>query len=147
MVFEKIIGYLDDSQAGKSLVTLPFEWYEQNNKILKKTASSGEEIGLRLTQSQPLLDGAILFEDDNKVIALSLVPCEVTRVSVASIEEMGKACYELGNRHIPLSFGDGYVCVPYDRPTFEYLGKKGFRCELTVEKFAPEVTVKGHSHD
>lgn len=146
MILEKIIGSLNEVQPGKEIITLPFEWYEQNNKILKKAASSGEEIGVRLANPEPLYDGAVLFEDENKVIALSLVPCEVTRVYATSIEEMGRACYELGNRHVPLSFEDDCVCVPYDRPTFEYLKKKGFCCELSVEKFCPQVMVRGHSH-
>ena len=144
MIFEKIIGSLSGNTS-KQVITLPYEWYEASNKILRRTASSGEDIGLRL--SEPLHDGAILFEDNKRVIALSLVPCEVTRLYATTIREMGKACFELGNRHLPLAFGDGWVDVPYDRPTFEYLQKKGFNCEIVVEKFVPEVTVRGHSHD
>ena len=144
MVYEKIIGSLS-GESKKQVVSVPFEWDEATKRILRRTASSGEEIGVRL--SEPMYDGAILFEDDERVIALSLVPCEVTRLYTADMREMGRACFELGNRHIPLTFGDGWVDTPYDRPTFEYLQKKGFRCELVVEKFVPEVTVRGHSHD
>ena len=145
MVFDKIIGRLTGNSATKQIVTLPFEWDEANKKIHKKTASSGEEIGLRM--SEPLYDGAIIFEDSERIIALSLTPCEVTRLYATTPREMGMACFELGNRHLPLYFGDGWVSFPYDRPTFEYLQKKGFRCEMVVEKFVPEVTVRGHSHD
>jgi urease accessory protein len=145
MIFEKIIGTLSNNHSQKELVTVPYEWDEASKKIHKKVASSGEEIGLRL--SEKLYDGAIVFEDNQRVIALSLVPCEVTRLFVSTIKEMGTACFELGNRHLPLSFGDGWVDVPYDRPTFVYLQKKGFKCEMIVEKFVPEVTVKGHRHD
>ena len=145
MIFEKITGSLSDGNSQKEIITVPYEWDEADKKIHKKTASSGEEIGLRM--SEPLYDGGILFEDDGRIIALSLTPCEVTRLFADTIREMGRACFELGNRHLPLSFGDGWVDVPYDRPTFEYLKKKGFNCEMVVEKFVPEVTVRGHSHD
>ncbi|MCL2580434.1 MAG: urease accessory protein UreE [Oscillospiraceae bacterium] len=144
MVFEKIIGSLSGETA-KEVVTLPFEWDEATKRIMKKTASSGEEIGVRL--SEHMFDGAILFEDDSRIIALSLVPCEVTRLYAGDLREMGRACFELGNRHIPLTFGEGWVDTPYERPTFEYLEKKGFRCEKVTTKFIPEVTVRGHSHD
>jgi urease accessory protein len=145
MVFDKIIGSLSGNTSPKKVVTLPFEWDEADKKIHKKTASSGEEIGLRM--SEPLYDGGIVFEDDERIIALSLVPCEVTRIYADTTHEMCRACFELGNRHQPLSFGNGWVDVPYERPTFEYLQKKGFKCEMVVEKFVPEVTVKGHIHD
>ena len=144
MVFEKIIGSLS-GETRKQVVTLPFEWDEATKRILRRTASSGEDIGVRL--SEPMYDGAILFEDEERVIALSLVPCEVTRLYAADMCEMGRACFELGNRHIPLTFGESWVDTPYDRPTFEYLTKKGFNCELVLTKFVPEVTVRGHHHD
>ena len=144
MVFEKIIGSLS-TETTKEIVTLPFEWDEATKRILRRTASSGEDIAVRL--SEPMYDGAILFEDDERVLVLSLVPCEVTRLYAPNLREMGRACFELGNRHIPLRFGDNWVDTPYDRPTFEYLQKKGFNCELVIEKFVPEVTVRGHSHD
>ena len=145
MVLEKIIGSLSGKDSSKQIVTVPFEWDEATKRIHKKTASSGEEIGLRL--SEPLYDGAVVFEDDERIIALDLVPCEITRLYADTMREMGIICFELGNRHLPLSFGGGSVDIPYDRPTFEYLEKKGFKCEKLVEKFIPEVTVRGHSHD
>ena len=43
--------------------------------------------------------------------------------------EMGRLCFELGNRHLSLKIDDDCVCVPYDHPTFEYLLKLGFNAE------------------
>ncbi|MDR3238959.1 MAG: urease accessory protein UreE [Clostridiales bacterium] len=145
MVIEKIIGKLREPAQNKRVETVRFEWFERNNKILKKTTSSGEEIGLRL--SEPLYDSGVLFEDENRIIVLSLTPCKLTRISVSSIKGMGRACFELGNRHLPLFVGEDWVDTPYDRPTFEYLQKLGFQCECVTEKFTPEVTVQGHRHE
>ncbi|MDR0330263.1 MAG: urease accessory protein UreE [Chitinispirillales bacterium] len=144
MIIEKIIGPLPDRDSDKPIETVPFEWFEQNNKILKKVSSSGADIGLRL--SEPLYDGAILFEDNDKIIALSLKPCELTKVNASSMREMGRVCFELGNRHLPLSIGDAWVCTPYDSPTFEHLRKLGFSCERITEKFTPEAAARGHRH-
>lgn len=144
MIIEKIIGKLAKNTPVKQIETVPFEWFEQNHKILKKVSSMGREIGLRL--SEPLYDGGILFEDENKVTVLSLVPSELTRISVSAMKEMGRVCFELGNRHLPLSINDDWVSTPYDHPTFEYLQKLGFRCERVTEKFTADVAVKGHSH-
>jgi urease accessory protein len=144
MIIEKILGSVSDRDSGKRVETVPFEWFEQNNRILKKVSSDGTEIGLKL--SEPLYDGAVLFEDESKIIALSLLPCELTKINVSSMREMGRLCFELGNRHLPLCVADTWVSTPYDNPTFEYLHKLGFRCERVTEKFTPEVVVRGHHH-
>jgi urease accessory protein len=143
MIIEKILGKLPDNQT-KPLETVSFQWFEAEQKILKKMTSNHEEIGLRL--NEPLFDGAMLYEDENRVIALSLLPCQVVRVNVSTMGEMGRVCFELGNRHLPLSIGEDCVVTPYDNPTFEYLRRLGFHCEQAVEKFTPEVVVRGHHH-
>ena len=144
MLIENIIGKKPENTAGKIIESVPFEWFEMNNKILKKVSSGGTEIGLRL--SQPLFDGAVLYEDNEKIICLELLPCEMTRIHVHSMREMGRVCFELGNRHLPLAIGEAAVSTPYDRPTFEYLEKLGFSGERVTEKFTPELIVHGHSH-
>jgi urease accessory protein len=144
MVIEKISGKKPENSGGKIIETVSFEWFEMNNKILKKVSSKGTEIGLRL--SQPLFDGGVLYEDNEKIICLELLPCETTRVYIHGMKEMGRVCFELGNRHLPLSIAENSVSTPYDKPTFEYLEKLGFHCEHVTEKFTPEIIVHGHHH-
>ena len=144
MLIEKILGKKPENTDGKIIETVPFEWFEMNNKILKKVSSQRTEIGLRL--SEPLFDGGVLYEDSEKIICLELLPCETTQVHVHSMQEMGRVCFELGNRHLPLAIGETSVSTPYDRPTFEYLEKLGFHCHQVNEKFTPELVVRGHSH-
>jgi len=144
MVIERISGKKPEDTGGKIIETVPFEWFEMNNKILKKVSSKGTEIGLRL--SQPLFDGGVLYEDNDKIICLELLPCETTRVHIHGIKEMGRVCFELGNRHLPLSIAEDSVSTPYDKPTFEYLEKLGFHCERVTEKFTPEIITHAHHH-
>jgi urease accessory protein len=144
MIIESILGKKTAKMAEKAVETVPFEWFEMNNKILKKVSSAGTEIGLRL--SEPLFDGAVLYEDNEKIICLELLPCETTRIHVHGMQDMGRVCFELGNRHLPVSIGEASVSTPYDRPTFEYLEKLGFHCHQVNEKFTPELVVRGHSH-
>jgi len=144
MLIEKIIGKRPDDTGNKTVETISYEWFEANNKVLKKKSSGKTDIGLRL--KEPLFDGALLYEDENKIICLELLPCEVTKIQVSSAKEMGRICFELGNRHLPVSIGDTAISTPYDKPTFEYLQKLGFSCAKETEKFIPEIIVYGHSH-
>ena len=62
------------------------------------------------------------------------------------MQEMGRLCFELGNRHLSLSIGEKEVSVPYDEPTFLYLAKLGFKPEKKKEKFTHFTVCHAHGH-
>lgn len=142
MIIEKIVGKLTVTE--KKVDTVIVDWYERDKKLLRKTTSSGEDIGIKV--EQPLNDGDILFEDDSRIIAVEIAPCDLISVKVSSMTEMGRLCFELGNRHLSLSISEDTVKCPYDVPTFEYLKKLGFKAEKTHEKFAGYIECRAHAH-
>ncbi|MDR0838428.1 MAG: urease accessory protein UreE [Oscillospiraceae bacterium] len=144
MLIEKIVGSGSALRSGVRVDTVSFEWFEQGRKIMKKTSSAGEEIGLRL--SEPLRDGDVLYEDETRAIVASQNPCELIRVEVRDMREMGRVCFELGNRHLTLAISEDGVKTPYDAPTFEYLARLGFVCARVTEKFTGFTEVKAHAH-
>jgi urease accessory protein len=143
MLIEKISGHTAPRE-GVRVDTVEFEWFELSRRVMKKMSSSGEEIGLRLTE--PISDGDVLYEDDTRAIVAALLPCELIRVAARDMRTMGRVCFELGNRHLPLAIGDDSVKTPYDAPTFEYLARLGFDASRVVEKFTGFTEVKAHAH-
>ena len=148
MIIEKVIGNRKTyTIENRKIDTVGIEWYESEKKLLRKTTAAGEEIGIRI--STPIQDGDVLYADDARVIVAEILPSELTVVHVYTMREMGRLCFELGNRHLSLSIGENEVSVPYDEPTFAYLAKLGFAPEKKVQKFT-HFTVchaHGHSHD
>lgn len=148
MIVEKILGNRKTYAIGnRKIDTVGIEWYESEKKLLRKTTVSGEEIGIRI--STPIQDGDVLYADDSRAIVAEILPSELTVVHVYTMREMGRLCFELGNRHLSLSIGENEVSVPYDEPTFAYLAKLGFAPEKKFAKFT-HFTVchaHGHSHD
>lgn len=142
MIAEKIIGKLHDTS--KQVETVTIDWFERDKKLLRKTTSSGKDIGIKV--DSPLNEGDILYEDDRKIIAVEIAPCDLISVNVGSMQEMGRLCFELGNRHLSLSISENIVKCPYDEPTFEYLKRLGFKAEKTHEKFAGYIECKAHAH-
>lgn len=142
MIAEKIIGKLHETS--KQVETVTIDWFERDKKLLRKTTSSGEDIGIKV--DSPLNEGDILYEDDRKIIAVEIAPCDLISVNVGSMQEMGRLCFELGNRHLSLSISENNVKCPYDEPTFEYLKRLGFKAEKTHEKFAGYIECKAHAH-
>ena len=142
MIAEKILGKLHETS--KQVETVTIDWFERDKKLLRKTTASGEDIGIKV--DSPLNEGDILYEDDTKIIAVEIAPCDLVSVNVGSMQEMGRLCFELGNRHLSLSISENNVKCPYDEPTFEYLKRLGFKAEKTHEKFAGYIECKAHAH-
>ena len=149
MVVDKVLGNCKDFPIGDRKTEKVFlEWFELDKKLLRKTTEAGEEIGIRLEEHGHghLHEGDILYVDTQKVIVVDLLPCELTVVNVNSMKEMGRLCFELGNRHLSLAITDTQVSVPYDEPTFSYLVKLGFTPERVTEKFSHFTVCHAHGH-
>lgn len=143
MVTQKIYGKI--GKTDKRIDTVLIEWFERDKKLLRKTTSFGEEIGIKITDT--LCEGDVIFEDDEKIIVIEIAPSDLISVEISDIKEMGKLCFELGNRHLSLAIYDNCVKCPFDQPTFEYLIKLGFNAEKVYEKFEDYTECKGHSHN
>ena len=143
MIIEKVLGKRPDSTK-KRIDVVTLEWHEREKKRMRKTTSAGEEIGIMV--EVPLKEGDILAEDESRIIVVEYVPCEVMQIPVSTMQEMGRLCFELGNRHLSLEIGKDKVCVPFDEPTFLYLQQLGFQPEKTYAKLADITVCKGHSH-
>lgn len=154
MLIEKAIGNIKDYPIGtRRIENVYLEWFELEKKLMRKTLESGEKVGIRLSSDENshahLHEGDILYADDERVLVVELLPCELTEIEVHSMKEMGRLCFEIGNRHLSLAIEDDRVTIPYDAPTFEYLDKLGFH-PVKVEKKFSHFTVchaHGHSHD
>ncbi|MCC8098363.1 MAG: urease accessory protein UreE [Eubacterium sp.] len=142
MVCDKILGKI--GETNKEVDTVSIEWFERDKKILKKNTKNGEEIGIR--PDRPLNEGDILYEDENKIIAVEIAESDLIKIQVGEIVEMGRLCFEIGNRHLSLSIKPDCVKIPFDEPTFEYLKKLGFKAEKVKERFTDYKECKGHSH-
>ncbi|MGN0182125.1 MAG: urease accessory protein UreE [Candidatus Ornithomonoglobus sp.] len=143
MIVEKISGRFG-GKTSKYVDRVYVDWFERDKRLLKKTSSGGVEIGMRL--EEPLCDGDILYEDKNRIIIVEMNKTVLIKISVSDIIEMGRLCFEIGNRHISLAIQPEYVKIPYDEPTYNYLKKIGFRVELVKEKFTGYMECRGHAH-
>lgn len=145
MIVTEIVGNLSNFPTEKrKLEKVWLDWFELDKKLLRKQTESGEEVGIRV--EHPLKDGDVLFADENRVVAIDILPADLTVVSVHTMQEMGRLCFELGNRHLSLSIGEHEVKVPYDEPTFLYLEKLGFHPEQKKEKFVNYTVCHAHGH-
>ncbi len=142
MVVETILGNVEEIESKKASVNVAFEWFELEKKRIAKTAEDGTEFGICV--GEMLKEGDILAETEEKVYICKVVPTRLIKVSVATMQEMGRLCFELGNRHLSLKIETDSVSVPYDHPTFEYLRKLGFDANDITDAFTSFTECKAH---
>ena len=145
MIVEKIEGNLADTDiGGLERDDVYMEWYEAEKKVLHKTSAGGIEIGIRNGGDSPLHDGDILYKDDRKVLILNILETCCIALKPETMAEMGKACYEMGNRHAPLFIEENELLTPFDEPLLAFLVKCGFSVEKKNARL--KIPVGGYAH-
>lgn len=144
MVVDKILGNIKDETGTKNIININFEWFELEKKRISKKAEDGEAFGICI--SEMLSDGDILARTEDSIYVCNITARELIKISVSTMPEMGRLCFELGNRHLSLKITEDSVSVPFDAPTFEYLQKLGFHAHKTVGKFTDFTECRAHSH-
>lgn len=124
MICESIIGNLSEDRF-KDLKPefTDFCWDEAFKKVHKKVTGNGREIGIRLDDSiltRGLRQGDVLAVEGDTAVAVNLLPCQAIVFSVDDKHSYmtAKACYEIGNRHAPLFWGEkeNEFITPYNEP-------------------------------
>jgi len=114
---------------------------------------SGEPLAMAIARGHTLHDGDLLITLDGRRIVVRAALESVARVTANSPQQLARAAYHLGNRHILLEVGEGCLQLEYDPVLVEMLAQLGGG--LTVKAmqavFEPEVGAYGgghrHGHD
>ena len=135
--------------AGRRLV-LPFG--ERSKSRLRAVLDSGQEVGLFLERGTILRGGDMLLADDGVVVEVRAADEAVSTVHTDDARLLARACYHLGNRHVALQIGAGWLRYQHDHVLDDML--RGFGLAVRVEQapFEPEggayvAHAHAHSHD
>lgn len=156
MLCEQVLGKLHDfDTAGKTVEYVDIEWHEAFKKIHKKTTDKGTEVGIRMDDSiltRGLYQDDVIYADDEKIVAVNTPPTEIIRVALTPGHDKmaAKVCYEIGNRHAPLFWGedDTFITI-YNEPMLVMLQKiHGVTAEKEIFKldFDKRISASIHNH-
>lgn len=126
-------------------LVLPFQL--RNKSRLRTTLDTGEEVGLILERGSILRGGDLLLAEDGRIVQVVAEPETVSTVHASEPVALCRATYHLGNRHVALQIGDGWVRYQHDHVLDEMV--RGLGLAVTVEQapFEPEAgAYGGHSH-
>lgn len=127
-------------------VTLPRDQREKSR--LKVTLDDGREAGLFFEKGTSFQDGDLIISDDGTL----LVEIKAANETVSSVYcddplQLARACYHLGNRHIPLQIDEGILRYQHDHVLDDMV--RGFGLDVKTEQapFEPEAgAYSGGSH-
>lgn len=149
MIINETTGNLAQNPTTKLVDYLDLEWFETTKRIQRKKTRGGTDMAIKfLREGQRLREGDILFEDDEKVVAINVLETEAIIMSPVSLLEMGTVCYEIGNKHIPLFIQEDKVLLPFEMPMFRWLEASGFNPERKHVKLLNllKSNVEPHGH-
>jgi urease accessory protein len=150
MLIKEKIGNLDSFEdGGRQIDRLPVEWYECSKRILHKKTGSGRDVVLKfLKEAQYLQQDDVLYADDSSIIVIEVLACDAIAIKPGTMQEMAVACYEIGNKHLPLFYEDETLLIPFDAPTFRLLEAVGLQPEMQNRKLVNQLrtTVQPHAH-
>jgi len=129
----------------KGQLKLPFDARQKSR--LKTKLVSGEEVGLMLPRGEILRGGDLVTASDGRVIEVVAEPEKLLHVET---ESLAKVAYHLGNRHVPVQVGEGFLRIAEDHVLEEMLKKMGAKVSRVEAPFEPEAGAYAgghHQHD
>ena len=123
-------------------LTLPFELRQKSR--LRAKADNGEEVALILPRGRVLRDGDRVAATDGREVEIVAALEKLLHIESA---ELARVAYHLGNRHVPLQVGPGFLRIAEDHVLEEMARKLGARVSHVEAPFEPEAGAYGHQHD
>jgi urease accessory protein len=126
------------------VLRLPFE--QRQKSRLRAALVSGEEVALILPRGDILRGGDLVVASDGRVIGIEAGVESVFHVVCESPAALARAAYHLGNRHVAVEIGDGYLRLVADHVLEEMLIGLGAVVTKLDAPFEPEAGAYGGGH-
>ncbi len=140
----KIIDKSEDSQDYTLTLTLP---YDQRQKArLHTTLDNGDEAGLFLKRGDTLRGGDILIAESGEQIKVISADEEVSLVNSSDTHLLARACYHLGNRHVPVEIHSAHIKYLKDHVLDHMIEQLGLAVLHEHSPFEPESGAYTHHH-
>ncbi len=126
--------------------TLELDFHHRTKSRLRARLASGEEVGLFLPRGTILRGGQRLLGRDGRVVEVVAAPEDLLEVTCADALELARAAYHLGNRHVPVELGEGWLRIQADHVLEGMLEGLGAEVAAVRAPFEPEAGAYAHGH-
>ncbi len=145
----RLTEVIKDSRQACASLSLPIE--KRIKARLRAALDDGREVGLFLPRGLTLRHGDRLGNEEGLVVEIKAAPEQVSSVYCDDPLLLARACYHLGNRHVPLQIEPGMVRYQHDHVLDDMLRGLGLEVVSEQAPFEPEEGAYGgqsggHSH-
>lgn len=140
----QIVERLSEDLPVQATLTLPFD--QRQKSRLRARLDSGEDVGLFLPRGTVLRHGDRLRTTTGLVVEVRAAP---ETVSIARTDDallLARAAYHLGNRHVALQIGPGWLRYLHDRVLDGMVRELGLTVAGEQAPFEPEAGAYGGDH-
>lgn len=124
--------------------------YEMRQRGRFRVASkTGLDVGVFLPRGDVLQNGDCLFTECGKVFQVIAKEEEIVTAVAKDWLTFAKACYHMGNRHVPMEIGEMWLRFQPDHVLEEMVELFGLECRHHKAMFNPESGAYhggGHAH-
>ena len=125
-------------------LVLPFDLRQKTR--LRTQTTAGEQTGLFLPRGSVLRDGDFLQADDGRIVKVTAKAEQVLQIGCADAVQLARIAYHLGNRHVALQVGSGWLRIANDYVLRQMVEGLGAIVVLTDAAFEPEAGAYGGHH-
>lgn len=134
-----MIRFTEINRSGnKAKTTLTLDYEARTKSRLLVTLDNGTKAGLFLERGVVLKQGDILSSKQGNSVMIKAAKEKVSTAHGSTQKELLLACYHLGNRHVSLEIGEGWIRYQHDHVLDDMVRQLGLRVINEIAPFAPE---------
>lgn len=126
--------------------TLELDFGYRTKSRLRAKLGNGEEVGLFLPRGTILRGGQKLQARDGRVVEVVAAAEDLLEIRCADAFELARAAYHLGNRHVAVQLGEGWLRIQTDHVLEGMLVGLGAEVVAITAPFEPEAGAYAHGH-
>ncbi len=137
---------VNDTVSPEGVLVLPYELRQRSR--LRARLVDGRDVALILPRGSVLRDGDILRSVCGVSVTVRAANESVSSAYTNDTHLLARACYHLGNRHVQVEIGQGWVRYLHDYVLDEMLERLGLEVKQESAPFEPEggAYSQGHAH-
>lgn len=113
---------------------------------LRTQLVGGEEVGMFLPRGTILRGGDRLQAQDGRVVEVVSAPEDLLEARCADAFALARVAYHLGNRHVAVQVGEGWLRIQTDHVLKTMLTGLGAEVYALSAPFEPEAGAYAHGH-
>ena len=136
----EIRSRVKERAPAQARVELPFELRQRSR--LRAVLDTGEYAALILPRGEILRGGDLLAAVDGRVVEVVALPERLLHIEG---DNLARIAYHLGNRHVPVQVGEGFLRITEDHVLEALARRLGARVTLILAPFEPEAGAYSHT--